>query len=132
MPHLRGRPVPQHFMSVDGGDYAAGARAIGAGLRMADDALIVSPHGTTTHMDALCHMWAGEELYTIAASSATWMGLCNGSTTMPLPSRSRSVRAARWDRRLKIDGTTPYSLKWCSATQTPSKPSSSSNSMISI
>jgi kynurenine formamidase len=63
VPHLRGRPLPQHFMSVDGGDYAAGARAIGAGLKMADDALIVTPHGTTTHMDALCHMWSGEELY---------------------------------------------------------------------
>ncbi|MFD1937403.1 MULTISPECIES: cyclase family protein [Nonomuraea] len=63
VPHLRGRPLPQHFMSVDGGDYAAGARAIGAGLRMADDALVVTHHGTTTHMDALCHMWEGEELY---------------------------------------------------------------------
>lgn len=63
VPHLRGRPLPQHFMSVDGGDYAAGARAIGAGLKMADDALIVTPHGTTTHMDALCHMWSGDELY---------------------------------------------------------------------
>ncbi|MGE5291495.1 MAG: cyclase family protein [Micromonosporaceae bacterium] len=63
VPHLRGRPLPQHFMSVDGGDYAAGARPIGAGLRMADDALVVSWHGTTTHMDALCHMWAGDELY---------------------------------------------------------------------
>jgi kynurenine formamidase len=50
-------------MSVDGGDYAAGARAIGPGVRIADDALVVSPHGTTTHMDALCHMWAGDELY---------------------------------------------------------------------
>ncbi|MBW8483696.1 cyclase family protein [Actinomadura parmotrematis] len=63
VPHLRGRPLPQHFMSVDGGDYAAGTRAIGAGLKMADDALVVTPHGTTTHMDALCHMWSGEELY---------------------------------------------------------------------
>ncbi|MGW4468460.1 cyclase family protein [Nonomuraea sp. NPDC004354] len=63
VPHLRGRPLPQHFMSVDGGDYAAGARGIGAGLRVADDALVVTPHGTTTHMDALCHMWEGEELY---------------------------------------------------------------------
>ncbi|MEV4164496.1 cyclase family protein [Nonomuraea dietziae] len=63
VPHLRGRPLPQHFMSVDGGDYAAGARAIGAGLRMADDALIVTHHGTTTHMDALCHMWEGDQLY---------------------------------------------------------------------
>ncbi|MFI0450682.1 cyclase family protein [Actinomadura sp. 6N118] len=63
VPHLRGRPLPQHFMSVDGGDYAAGTRAIGAGLKIADDALVVTPHGTTTHMDALCHMWSGEELY---------------------------------------------------------------------
>ncbi|NUR85093.1 MAG: cyclase family protein [Nonomuraea sp.] len=62
-PQLKGRPAPQHFMSVDGGDYAAGARPVGPGLRMADDVLIVSPHGTTTHMDALCHMWSGEELY---------------------------------------------------------------------
>ncbi|WP_460358475.1 cyclase family protein [Actinoallomurus acanthiterrae] len=63
VPHLRGRPLPQHFMSVDAGDYAAGARPIGAGLKMADDAIVVTPHGTTTHMDALCHMWAGDELY---------------------------------------------------------------------
>ncbi|MBB6172930.1 kynurenine formamidase [Nocardiopsis mwathae] len=61
VPHLAGRPLPQHFMSVDGGDYAAGVRSDGA--RIADDALLLSPHGTTTHMDALCHMWAGEELY---------------------------------------------------------------------
>lgn len=63
VPHLRGRPLPQHFMSVDGGDYAAGTKPVGAGLRVADDALIVTHHGTTTHMDALCHMWSGDELY---------------------------------------------------------------------
>ncbi|MFI6326068.1 cyclase family protein [Nonomuraea sp. NPDC050556] len=63
VPHLRGRPLPQHFMALDGGDYAAGMRPIGAGLRVADDALVVSHHGTTTHMDALCHMWEGDELY---------------------------------------------------------------------
>jgi len=63
VPHLRGRPLPQHFMSVDGGDYAAGARPVGAGLAVADDALVVSPHGTTTHLDALSHMWTGDELY---------------------------------------------------------------------
>ncbi|MEO3788627.1 cyclase family protein [Nonomuraea sp. B10E15] len=63
VPHLPGRPLPQHFMSVDGGDYAAGARPIGEGLRVADDALLVTHHGTTTHMDALCHMWSGDELY---------------------------------------------------------------------
>ena len=63
VPHLPGRPLPQHFMSVDGADYAAGARPIGEGLRVADDALVVTHHGTTTHMDALCHMWSGDELY---------------------------------------------------------------------
>jgi kynurenine formamidase len=63
VPHLRGRPLPQHFMSVDGGDYCAGARPVGAGLSVADDALIVSPHGTTTHVDALAHMWTGDALY---------------------------------------------------------------------
>ncbi|WP_433253745.1 cyclase family protein [Streptosporangium sp. CA-135522] len=63
VPHLRGRPLPQHFMSIDGGDYAAGTRPIGAGLRVADDAIVVTHHGATTHMDALCHMWSGEELY---------------------------------------------------------------------
>ncbi|MGW0810015.1 cyclase family protein [Nonomuraea sp. NPDC002799] len=63
VPHLRGRPLPQHFMSVDGGDYAAGAKPVGDGLCVADDALVVTHHGTTTHMDALCHMWSGDRLY---------------------------------------------------------------------
>jgi kynurenine formamidase len=63
VPHLHGRPLPQHFMSIDGGDYAAGARKIKGEMSVADDALIVSPHGTTTHMDALSHMWRGDKLY---------------------------------------------------------------------
>lgn len=63
VPHLPGRPLPQHFMSVDGGDYAAGARQIKGEMGIADDALIVSPHGTTTHIDALAHMWRGDVLY---------------------------------------------------------------------
>jgi kynurenine formamidase len=63
VPHLKGRPLPQHFMSVDGADYEAGVKLPAGGRGMADDALIVSPHGTTTHMDALCHMWTGKEIY---------------------------------------------------------------------
>ena len=63
VPHLAGRPLPQHFMSVDGGDYAAGARRIKGALAVADDALVVSPHGTTTHIDALAHMWRDDALY---------------------------------------------------------------------
>lgn len=63
VPHLPGRPLPQHFMSIDGGDYAAGARKIKGEMSVADDALIVSPHGTTTHIDALSHMWRQDQLY---------------------------------------------------------------------
>lgn len=47
VPHLTGRPLPQHFMSMDGGDYAAGIGRIKGEMSVADDALIVSPHGTT-------------------------------------------------------------------------------------
>lgn len=63
IPHLAGRPLPQHFMSVDGGDYAAGARKMEGGIAVADDAIILSPHGTTTHIDALSHMWRDDVLY---------------------------------------------------------------------
>ncbi len=63
VPHLKGRPLPQHFMSVDGADYEAGVKLPAGGRGIADDALIVSPHGTTTHMDALCHMWTGRQIY---------------------------------------------------------------------
>ncbi|MDA2815149.1 cyclase family protein [Nocardiopsis sp. RSe5-2] len=63
VPHMAGRPLPQHYMAVDGGDQAAGAPSLPGGRRVADDALVLSPHGTTTHMDALCHMWAGERMY---------------------------------------------------------------------
>lgn len=63
VPHLSGRPLPQHYMSVDGGDYAAGARKLQGEVGLADDALVLSPHGTTTHIDALAHMWRGDQLY---------------------------------------------------------------------
>ncbi|MFD0032936.1 MULTISPECIES: cyclase family protein [unclassified Streptomyces] len=63
VPHLPGRPLPQHFMSIDGADYRAGARLMNGVIGVADDALMISHHGTTTHMDALCHMWRGEALY---------------------------------------------------------------------
>jgi kynurenine formamidase len=69
VPHLKGRPLPQHFMSVDGADYEAGVKLPAGGRGIADDALIVSPHGTTTHMDALCHMWTGKQIYNGHASS---------------------------------------------------------------
>lgn len=69
VPHLKGRPLPQHFMSVDGADYEAGVKLPAGGRGIADDALVLSPHGTTTHMDALCHMWSGKQIYNGHASS---------------------------------------------------------------
>jgi kynurenine formamidase len=57
----RGRAAVQHLMTLDGGDYAAGARLPGD-VRYADDTLIIPTHGTT-HVDALCHFWAGDTLY---------------------------------------------------------------------
>jgi kynurenine formamidase len=50
-------------MSVDGADYEAGVKLPAGGRGIADDALIISPHGTSTHMDALCHMWTGKQIY---------------------------------------------------------------------
>jgi kynurenine formamidase len=69
VPHLKGRPLPQHFMSVDGADYEAGVKLPAGGRGIADDALMLSPHGTTTHMDALCHMWTGKQIYNGHAAS---------------------------------------------------------------
>jgi kynurenine formamidase len=59
---LPGRPPIQHYMAIDGADYEAGARTLD-GRAVADDALVMSPHGTTTHVDALAHVWADGTLY---------------------------------------------------------------------
>jgi kynurenine formamidase len=66
VPMMAGRPVPQHFMSFDGGDFAAGFRssaAIGEDRRFAEDTVVVPVHGVTTHLDALCHMWQEDTMY---------------------------------------------------------------------
>jgi kynurenine formamidase len=79
VPHLKGRPLPQVYMAIDAGDYLAGARPIGAGLSVADDAIVLAAHGTTTHIDAFAHAWSGEQLYNGHPSSAvrsTGAGRC--------------------------------------------------------
>ncbi|HEX2316014.1 MAG TPA: cyclase family protein [Thermomonospora sp.] len=125
VPHLRGRPLPQHFMAVDGGDYAAGARAIGAGLKMADDALVVSPHGTTTHMDALCHMWTGDELYNghpAGRVRSYGAARCGIDKAGPVVARGVlfDVPAARGVRRLEAgDRITVADLEACGADPRP-------------
>jgi kynurenine formamidase len=66
VPMMAGRPSPQHFMSFDGGDYAAGYRWNAAGgddRRFAEDTVVIPVHGVTTHLDALCHMWSEDTMY---------------------------------------------------------------------
>lgn len=60
-------PVPkhragmQHFMGRDGGDYAAGGQQPG-GFQFSEDTVILPLH-TGTHIDSLCHVWYGDQLY---------------------------------------------------------------------
>lgn len=55
------RSAPMHFMTRDGGDYAAGL-AERAGMGFADDSVLLSCHGTT-HIDALSHVWKNGVMY---------------------------------------------------------------------
>ncbi|MEZ4333680.1 MAG: cyclase family protein [Myxococcota bacterium] len=53
------RSPMQHFMAVDGGDFAALGRP---GWGTADDYVVMATGGTT-HVDGLCHMWYDGHLY---------------------------------------------------------------------
>jgi kynurenine formamidase len=55
------RPAPTYVLTVDGGDYAAGARSFGR-AKLSDDFLSFAP-GVGTHMDGLAHAWEGDQLY---------------------------------------------------------------------
>ena len=78
-------PVPaqrsglQHFMSRDGGDYAAGRRRPG-GFQVAEDSVIMPLH-IGTHVDALCHAWYDDKLYnghsgdTVRSTGAARLGI---------------------------------------------------------
>lgn len=59
-PIASGRQPMQHFMSRDGGDYAAGLREPGFGF--ADDYIIMATHGTT-HIDALAHVFRDRQMW---------------------------------------------------------------------
>jgi kynurenine formamidase len=54
------RSQPQHYMTRDGGDYAAGLAEVGFGY--ADDVIVLPTHGTS-HMDALAHVWADGKMW---------------------------------------------------------------------
>lgn len=70
-----GTPVPGHrfgpqrFMNRDAGDYALGARTPG-GFKFAEDTVQFGTH-SGTHVDALSHAWAGDQLYNGHPESST-------------------------------------------------------------
>src|ERR1700735_3955230 len=84
----RGVPVypermpPMHFMALDGGDYAAGARVRWRDFEVADDYIFLGTHGTT-HVDALSHGWYGGKMYNgfeptrVGSYGATRLGIEN-------------------------------------------------------
>lgn len=57
------------FMDRDAGDYALGARSPG-GFRFAEDTVMMSTH-SGTHVDALAHVWSGDQLFNGHSSAAT-------------------------------------------------------------
>jgi kynurenine formamidase len=61
VPVLPPRAAPQHFMRLDGGDYAAGLKRKG-GFQTSDDYIALGTHATT-HIDALAHVWYEDRLY---------------------------------------------------------------------
>lgn len=66
------RSKPQHYMTRDGGDYAAGLKEQGFGY--ADDVISLPTHGTT-HIDALAHIWSEGKMWNgYSANSVTSRG----------------------------------------------------------
>ena len=85
-PHRR---APARFMDRDAGDYALGARAPG-GFHFAEDTLMMPAH-SGTHIDALAHVWHGDDLYNghPAAGIRSTRGAqhCGASTLGPIVTR---------------------------------------------
>jgi kynurenine formamidase len=83
------RAPMQHFMSRDGGDYAAGLPEK-PGYGFADDSIIVACHGTS-HIDALAHVWRDGLMWNgYPASSVTSRGAarCGIETAGPIVTRA--------------------------------------------
>lgn len=75
------RPAPAHFMHRDGGDYA-GRRDRPPRSQYSDDSILLALH-TATHVDALAHVWYGNEIFngfareTVTSSGARRCGVEN-------------------------------------------------------
>jgi kynurenine formamidase len=116
------RSPMQHFMSRDGGDYAAGLPEK-PGYGYADDSIIVACHGTT-HLDALSHVWRDGLMWNgYPASTVTSRGAarCGIEATGPIVTRAlfldlaadtplaqgEPIRAAQLDRAARAYGLVP-------------------------
>jgi kynurenine formamidase len=66
--------VAVHLLEQDAGDYATGNAQPHGGASVATDYLTLRIHGTTTHMDALGHVWSGDEIYNGHPSSTVGSG----------------------------------------------------------
>jgi kynurenine formamidase len=112
----------QHFMSRDGGDYAAGLPEK-PGYGYADDSIIVACHGTT-HLDALSHVWRDGLMWNgYPASTVTSRGAarCGIEATGPIVTRAlfldlaadaplsggEPISAAQLDRAARAHGLIP-------------------------
>lgn len=86
-PVARGRQPMQHFMTRDGGDYAAGLPEPGFGF--SDDYFVMPTQGTT-HIDALAHifrdgmMWNGHSANLVTSRGAK---VCGIDKTGPIVTR---------------------------------------------
>jgi kynurenine formamidase len=86
-PLAAGRQPMQHFMSRDGGDYAAGLAEPGFGY--SDDTIVMATHGTT-HIDALAHIFRDGQMWNgFSANMVTSKGArrCGIEKTGPIVTR---------------------------------------------
>jgi kynurenine formamidase len=100
MPVSVGRPPLSHFMTRDGGDYAAGGRRLGRS-QFADDVVSLGTH-SGTHVDALAHVWYDDHLYngfpqeTVRSTGA---GRCGVERLGPIVGRGVLLDVAAADGR---------------------------------
>jgi kynurenine formamidase len=91
-PIVAHRNSMQHFMTRDGGDYAAGLKENG-GLGFSEDVIMLPTHGGT-HIDALAHVWHDHEMYnSFSADTVTSRGAihCGVDKIGPLVTRALFV-----------------------------------------
>ncbi len=121
VPCERSRNPSLHLMRVDGADYMAGAKPPG-GVRATDDYLFMACHGTT-HIDALAHVWTGDQMYNaipgaqVRSSGARKLGIEN---VRGIAARGvlLDVAAFKGDAHLPAGyAITPADLEGCAAAQ---------------